>query len=120
VAASFAKAEQRGTLAVPAVQVLSRLTLTTEAAQLSGYALVIEAVPESEALKRRVLAIAQEVAPEAYLATNTSSLSIDGLAAELPRRDGFIGLHFFNPVPASSMAEVVVGARTSSGLVALA
>ncbi len=120
VESGIAKAEERGTLAEPPTRVLDRLTVTTRAADLSGCALVVEAVPEDTSLKRQVLAAAQQAAPEAYLATNTSSLSIDGLAASLARPEAFIGLHFFNPVPASALVEVVVGAKTAPDLATLA
>ena len=56
------------------------------------------------------------VAPDAILATNTSSLSVDGLAAELKHPERFCGLHFFNPVPASKLVEIVIGQQTSDEL----
>jgi 3-hydroxybutyryl-CoA dehydrogenase len=52
------------------------------------------------------------------LATNTSSLSVDEIAGALVRPEAFLGLHFFNPVPASSLVEIVVGAKTDPSLVA--
>src|SRR5699024_12108997 len=55
----------------------------------------------------------------AYLATNTSSMSVDGLAEQLKRPQNFCGLHFFNPVPASKLVEVVIGNQTSDELKAL-
>jgi 3-hydroxybutyryl-CoA dehydrogenase len=61
-----------------------------------------------------------KAAPNAYLATNTSSLSVDSLAATLPEPERFIGLHFFNPVPASDLVEIVVGSATSARLTELA
>jgi 3-hydroxybutyryl-CoA dehydrogenase len=64
-----------------------------------------------------VLATVERSAPDAVLATNTSSLSVDGLAERLDRPDRFLGLHFFNPVPASALVEIVVGSRTDAGLV---
>lgn len=104
---------------VPGV-VLKRLTVATEPAALAGAGLVVEAVPEDARLKAVVLAKIRAAAPDAYLATNTSSLSVDGLAATLPDPSRLIGLHFFNPVPASDLVEIVVGAATTPGLVALA
>ncbi|WP_212828473.1 3-hydroxyacyl-CoA dehydrogenase family protein [Polymorphospora rubra] len=118
VESSVAKADQRGTLPAPAIELLSRLTVTTDHARLQACALVIEAVPEDPDLKRRVLRGVEHVAPEAVLATNTSSLSVDDLARDLARPERFVGLHFFNPVPASELVEIVVGAKTAPDLVA--
>jgi 3-hydroxybutyryl-CoA dehydrogenase len=74
--------------------------------------LVIEAVPERPELKRRVLADAEERRP-AVLASNTSGLSIDGLAAALRRPGRFVGLHFFNPVWSMPLVEIVRGTQTA-------
>ncbi|MGQ0617733.1 MAG: 3-hydroxyacyl-CoA dehydrogenase family protein [Acidimicrobiia bacterium] len=77
--------------------------------------LVIEAVPEEPALKARILAAADRAFPGAeVVATNTSSLSVDGLAAAVERPERFLGLHFFNPVPRSELVEIVVGAGTAA------
>ncbi|MEU4623617.1 3-hydroxyacyl-CoA dehydrogenase family protein [Actinoplanes sp. NPDC023801] len=92
--------------------------VTTDPSALAGCGLVIEAVPEDAALKARILAIVEKHATGAVLATNTSSLSIDSLAAGLTGPGRFLGLHFFNPVPVSALVEIVVGARTEPGLVA--
>jgi 3-hydroxybutyryl-CoA dehydrogenase len=75
-------------------------------------ALVIEAVPERTDLKRQVLVAAERLEPT-LLATNTSGISIDELAGALADPSRFLGLHFFNPVPAMALVEVVLGARTS-------
>lgn len=117
VASSVAKAEERGKLAEPASQVLSRLSVTLDPEDLSTCELVVEAVPEDVRLKRQVLTRIEQVAPTAVLATNTSSLSVDVLASQLARPGDFIGLHFFNPVPASELVEIVVGAKTCADLV---
>ncbi len=75
--------------------------------------LVIEAVPESLELKRRLFEDVEGQAPEtAVLATNTSSLSIDAIAQALARPDRFMGLHFFNPVHIMALVEVIRGSRT--------
>ncbi len=81
-----------------------------------GLELIVEAVPERLELKRDLLAQADACLP-AILATNTSALSIDDLAAGLTRVEHFLGLHFFNPVPAMGLVEVVVGSRTSPATV---
>lgn len=81
---------------------------------LAGSQLVVEAVPELPDLKAEALRRAEELLdPTAVLATNTSSLSIDALAASLRRPGGFAGMHFFNPVPASALVEVVAGSATA-------
>ncbi len=77
-----------------------------------GLDLVIESVPESAELKRTVLAAAEKREP-AVLATNTSTLSIDGLAGELARPGTFLGMHFFNPVWSLALVEVIRGAATT-------
>ena len=78
-----------------------------------GLDLVIESVPEILALKRQVLAEAEAARP-AVLASNTSSLSIDALAADLAHPERFVGMHFFNPVWSLPLVEVVRGASTAS------
>jgi 3-hydroxybutyryl-CoA dehydrogenase len=116
IEASLAKATERGKLDEPADAVLARLTGSVDAADLAPAGLVIEAVPESPELKRRVLAsIEAAVGPETIVATNTSSLSIDELATGLRHPERFAGMHFFNPVPASALVEVVRGGATSAG-----
>ena len=91
-----------------------RLRVTTDWDALAGAGLVVEAVPEIAALKTEALSRAEALlAPSAVLATNTSSLSIDGLAGGLTRPGAFLGLHFFNPVPASALVEVVTGSATA-------
>lgn len=95
--------------------VSDRLPSTREAA------LVIEAVPEDAALKADVLAsLEAHFPPTTMLATNTSSLSIDGLASGLGHAERFIGMHFFNPVPRSALVELVTGEATSGDTVATA
>ena len=76
--------------------------------------LVIEAVPERMELKQRLLVELESITtPEAVLASNTSSLSITELAAALRWRGRVVGLHFFNPVPAMRLVEVVRGSETA-------
>jgi len=111
---------RRGDTTLDGATILDRLTVAVDIAAVSGSELAIEAVPEDRDLKRDALARMAEAAPDAVLATNTSSISIDALAADLPSRDRFAGLHFFNPVPASRIVEVVVGSATSPETVAFA
>jgi 3-hydroxybutyryl-CoA dehydrogenase len=73
---------------------------------------LVEAVPEIVALKRDVLAAAELKRP-GLLATNTSSIPIRELAGTLSAPDRFVGLHFFNPVWAMALVEIVVGPATA-------
>ncbi len=80
--------------------------------------LVIEAVPEEPALKKSVLQEIDVLAlPATLFASNTSSISIDELAAATRRADRFVGMHFFNPVPVMKLVEVVRGQQTADGTV---
>jgi 3-hydroxybutyryl-CoA dehydrogenase len=120
VAASVAKAEERGKLSAGTAETLRCLTVSTDHGLLADCGLVVEAVPEDIALKQQVLSTIEAAAPAAWIATNTSSLSVDNLGAALARPERFIGLHFFNPVPASELVEIVVGSRTSAEFAKLA
>ena len=93
----------------------ARLTLSTDAADFPQCEVVVEAVPESLELKRESFASISTHAPEAVIATNTSSLSVSELAETV--ENDVIGLHFFNPVPASKLVEIVVAASTPEALV---
>jgi 3-hydroxybutyryl-CoA dehydrogenase len=105
----------------PRDELLGALEVGADRRALADRELVIEAVPESAEVKAEALGgVEALLAPDAVLASNTSSLSIDGLAAGLRRPEWFLGLHFFNPVPASSLVEVVRGAATDPAIVAAA
>ncbi|MBI4394000.1 MAG: 3-hydroxyacyl-CoA dehydrogenase family protein [Euryarchaeota archaeon] len=83
--------------------------------------LVIEAVPEDVPLKHSTYReMAPFLQPHAMLGTNTSSLSINELATGVSRPDRFVGIHFFNPVRAMKLVEVVYGAKTSKETISLA
>ncbi|MGP6177114.1 3-hydroxyacyl-CoA dehydrogenase family protein [Microbacterium sp. A196] len=86
-------------------------------AAFEGCDLVIEAVPENRVLKAAALARIEAAAPGAVLASNTSSISITDLAAALTAPDRFLGLHFFNPVPTSSIVEIVASMATDPAIV---
>ena len=89
------------------------LTPVESAAGLAGCAVVIEAVVEDLAVKKALFAQLEAVlAPDAMLASNTSSLSPTALAAGLQHPERLVGLHFFNPVPAMRLVEVISGLAT--------
>ncbi|MCZ2806977.1 3-hydroxyacyl-CoA dehydrogenase family protein [Modestobacter sp. VKM Ac-2983] len=122
VSAGLEEAARRGKLTGEVAEALGRLTLVDSPTALTPDAgLVVEAVPERTDLKVAVLVAAEAVlGPDAVLATNTSSLSVTELAAALQRPARFLGLHFFNPVPASKLVEVVVAPETDADVVVAA
>lgn len=104
--------------ALKEVEITHRLTTGTDIATFAAVDLAIEAVPEDRALKDDALARVEAAMPEhAILASNTSSISIDDLATGRLRPERFLGLHFFNPVPASALVEIVRGAATDAAVV---
>jgi 3-hydroxybutyryl-CoA dehydrogenase len=115
VAMGLLRAAELGKLTDTAEAVLARVELADDVAALPADAeLVVEAVPEDAALKVRVLTGVEAATGEhVVIATNTSSLSIAGLADALERPDRLVGMHFFNPVPASRLVEIVVGPQTA-------
>ncbi len=105
--------------ALDETQLRARLTTATDVGVFADCDLVVEAVPEDRALKEASLARAEAAMPAgAVLASNTSSISIDDLAASRLRPERFLGLHFFNPVPASALVEIVRGSATAESVVA--
>lgn len=121
VAESVAASFERGVIDGNRNDVLERFSTSIDYAEFASCDLVVEAVPEDERLKTAALtAVAEHLAPHAFLATNTSSLSVSGLAESLARPEQFLGLHFFNPVPASTLIEVVIAEKTSEETLAAA
>ncbi len=79
--------------------------------------LILEAVPESYDLKKKIFEQVDANAPShAILASNTSSISITKLAAVTKRPEKFIGMHFFNPVPVMKLVEVINGLETEQAV----
>ena len=113
VSAGLDRAHERGKLddQDPAT-VLARVSTVDAVTSLPpSLDLIVEAVQEIAALKVEVLAAAETVAGEStVIASNTSSMSIAELGAALSDPGRFIGMHFFNPVPASLLVEIVRGA----------
>ncbi len=119
VRAGLQRAADKGALPGPVDDILARVSVVPSITESPRDAvLLVEAVPEDTQLKRAVLTeVAQIVGADCVLATNTSSLSITALAADLPEPSRFLGMHFFNPVPASTLVEIVAGAATDEGIV---
>jgi 3-hydroxybutyryl-CoA dehydrogenase len=104
-----------------AAAIVARIRGTTEYADLARADLVIEAATENLDIKRRIMKQADEiVAPQAVLATNTSSISITALAAGTSHPERFIGMHFFNPVPLMALVELIRGLLTNDATQAAA
>ena len=100
---------------------LARITPTADAGELKGCDLVIEAVFEDPALKKKVFGeILDIVEPDALLCSNTSTLPITGLATGVDRPADFLGLHFFSPVDKMPLVEIVRGEQTSDAALAAA
>jgi len=93
---------------------LGNITLTTDFEPMADCDLVIEAVTEDMLTKREIFGELDKICgPETIFASNTSSLPIGDLSTATKRRDKFIGLHFFNPVPIMKLVEVVRTIDTS-------
>lgn len=93
---------------------LGRLTCVDTLEALSGCQLVIEAIPEKLALKQELFkSLCGLCAPDAILASNTSSLSLTELAAAATHPGRVVGLHFFNPVHLMKLLEIVRAYQTS-------
>ena len=91
-----------------------RLSFTTEVSDLADRDIVIEAIVEELEAKNALFGALDELCGEGTIfASNTSSLAITDMAAATSRRDRFVGLHFFNPVPVMKLVEVVRTIATS-------
>jgi len=112
--AALAKGAGRGLWSMgDAAAASGRLTTATSLAALADAQLVIEAAPEELGLKRGLFdRLAAVCGPDAILATNTSSLPVSDIAADVERPERVCGMHFFNPPPLMRLVEIVAGART--------
>jgi 3-hydroxybutyryl-CoA dehydrogenase len=87
---------------------LGRITFAVGLDELRGVDLVVEAVPEHLDLKQQIFAELDRIcAPDAILATNTSSLSVTEISVATHRPNRVVGMHFFNPAPIMKLVEVV-------------
>ena len=92
---------------------LSRIATAEGTGAAGGHDIIIEAVFEDEAIKRQAWeALTSSADAEAIFASNTSSISITGLATSTDRPPRFIGLHFFSPVPVMGLIEIIRGLET--------
>ncbi|GAB4261448.1 MAG: 3-hydroxybutyryl-CoA dehydrogenase [Deferrisomatales bacterium] len=119
---SLGRIAKKGAMTDAQVQaVWERISFSTDPASFGDVDFVIEAVIEEFDLKRELFEKLDQVCrPEAVFASNTSSLSITELASTTKRRDRFVGMHFFNPVPMMKLVEVIPGVETAEATVELA
>jgi len=111
--ARFSRTESR--------DIISRLSGTTDYSGFARAQLVIEAVFEDLATKRQIIAELERVlAPDAVIASNTSSLPIGSLGAEAQHPERIVGMHFFSPVHKMPLLEVVRAQATAEHAVATA
>jgi 3-hydroxybutyryl-CoA dehydrogenase len=114
IAGNLARQVEKGKLEQAAAdQVMDRIATATGTEGVSGHDLIVEAIFEDESLKREMWASLSKAAdPDTIFATNTSSISITGLATATDRPAKFIGLHFFSPVPVMGLVEIIRGLET--------
>ncbi len=93
---------------------LERIATTSRLEDASSADLVVEAVPESLSLKKKVFGALDGICPpHALLATNTSAIPISSIAAATSRPERVVGIHFFGPVPLMRLVEIIRGLLTS-------
>ncbi len=116
IARNYATSVARGSIARDVADAATaRIGATTDYADLAAADLVVEAVFEDMSLKRKIFAALDTATPpHAILATNTSSLDIDAIAAATTRPGQVIGMHFFSPANVMKLLEVVRGVATDS------
>lgn len=106
---------KKGTISLELIKAtMGRITTTQDMADLATVDFAVEAVTEHEPLKLEIFRkLDSIIKPEAYLASNTSSIPITKIAAVTSRPDKVIGMHFMNPVPVMKLVEVIRGHATS-------
>ena len=90
-----------------------RLRVAGSLDDLASCQLVIEAVPERLALKRELFGQLSDIAPDAILATNTSSILVTSIASAAARPENVVGMHFFNPPPLMPLVEVIAAEQSA-------
>ena len=100
-----------------AANTLSNITRTPDLSALSGADLVVEAIVEAMEAKQQLFQALEPVVSETcVLATNTSSLSVTGVASACQHPERVVGLHFFNPAPLMGLVEVIPALQTDPAL----
>jgi 3-hydroxyacyl-CoA dehydrogenase/enoyl-CoA hydratase/3-hydroxybutyryl-CoA epimerase len=122
IAAAFREGVERRKISeLDAQHGLDRVHPTTEYTGFGDCDIVVEAVLEKIEVKRPVFEeLKSLLKPECVIASNTSAIPIDDLAAATGRPEWFVGIHFFNPVHKMPLIEIVRGSKTAPGVVAAA
>ena len=122
IAANYKSTVARGGLSViDAEKRLALITVTTNADKIASADLIIEAAFEDMAIKQKLFVNLDRIAkPGAVLATNTSTLDVDAIAAVTKRPGDVLGMHFFSPANVMRLLEIVRGKATSPEALATA
>lgn len=119
IARSFATAQAHGLATTDEVSAANaRMLLTTDATAASGAEIIVESVVENLAQKAAALAPVIAVAPEAIVASNTSSIPISEIGASIGASERTIGAHYWNPPLLMPLVELIRGEQTSDDVVA--
>jgi 3-hydroxybutyryl-CoA dehydrogenase len=118
IAAQWDKLAEKGRMdAAEVATCKARLQTATSLQALAGCDLVVEAIVEKLEVKAALFAQLEDIVrPDTVLASNTSSLSITAIAAQLKRPQRVAGYHFFNPVPLMKVVEVIAGLKTDAAV----
>ena len=120
IGAVYNKLVDKGRMsAEEAIAARGRLHAVAALRDVDDAAMVVEAIVENLNVKRMLFAdLENVVTDECILATNTSSISVTAIAAQLRRPQRFVGMHFFNPVPLMALVEVISGLATEPAVAA--
>lgn len=111
---TFSKLVEKGKISnEEKIRILGNIRFENELNALSAAELIIEAIIENLAIKRKLFSeLEQIVSPTCILASNTSSLSMASIAASVKSSDRVVGIHFFNPAPLMQLVEVIPAVQT--------
>jgi len=99
------------------VEILANISIATELKDFKDCELIIEAIIENKEIKTKVFTeLEKHVSESCVIGSNTSSISITSLGAELQKPERFIGIHFFNPAPLMPLVEVIPSLLTEKSL----
>ncbi|SUX47865.1 3-hydroxyacyl-CoA dehydrogenase NAD-binding domain-containing protein [Chryseobacterium indoltheticum] len=99
------------------VEILSNISIATELKDFKDCELIIEAIIENKEIKTKVFTeLEKHVSESCVIGSNTSSISITSLGAELQKPERFIGIHFFNPAPLMPLVEIIPSLLTEKSL----